>query len=190
MTPRHDPARPHPTPAELRAARNRTIHDVIAPELDVLFCGINPGLWSGATGHHFARPGNRFWVALHRAGFTQRELAPWEEGELLRDGCGITNLVARTTAAADELRPSELVAGRSRLERKVAKFRPRWLAIVGIGAYRIGFGRRLATVGPQPEWIGTTRIWLLPNPSGLNASYRAADLAREFRKLRKVLERP
>ncbi len=119
-------------------AAGRTVPDVIAQGLRVLFCGINPGLYSGATGHHFARPGNRFWPVLHRAGFTDRILAPWEERELLVRGYGITNLVARATAAAAELTANEFIAGARRLERKVKRFQPRWVAVVGIGAYRMG----------------------------------------------------
>src|ERR1043165_6143642 len=122
-----------PTRADLLAAQNKTIRDVIAPGLRVLFCGINPGLYSGATGHHFARPGNRFWPLLHRAGFTDRVLAPWEERELLERGDGITNLGARATATAAELTRDEFLAGARRLERKVKRFRPRWVAVVGIG---------------------------------------------------------
>src|SRR5688500_7518875 len=160
-----------PTRADLLAAKNRTIRDVAAPGLRVLFCGINPGLYSGATGHHFARPGNRFWPALHASGFTPRRLAPHEERELLALGLGITNVVARTTATADELTPEELAQGGRRLRAKVRRLRPRWLAVLGVGAYRVAFGRPRAALGPQPERIGDTGIWVLPNPSGLNANY-------------------
>src|SRR5213596_3094904 len=125
-------SRSFPTRAEVLAAAGRTVPDVIAHGLRVLFCGINPGLYSCATGHHFARPGNRFWPVLHRAGFTDRILAPWEERELLVRGYGITNLVARATAAAAELTANEFIAGARRLERKVKPFRPRWVAVVGI----------------------------------------------------------
>ncbi|MGH7583667.1 MAG: G/U mismatch-specific DNA glycosylase [Gemmatimonadales bacterium] len=177
---------PRPTRADLEAARDRTIRDVIAPGLTVLFCGINPGLYSGATGHHFARPGNRFWAALHAAGFTPRTLHPWEERELLRYGVGITNMVARTTATAGELDRSEFQAGRRRLERKVRKYRPAWLAVVGIGAYREAFGRPKAVIGEQEERIDAIRIWVLPNPSGLNANHQAADLARLFHALHRA----
>ena len=158
--------------------------DLIAPRLSVLFCGINPGLYSGATGHHFARPGNRFWPALFAAGFTERLLAPWEEHLLLGRGYGITNLVARTTATAVELSPDELRDGKRRLARKVRRYTPRWVAIVGIGAYRVAFQRPDATVGRQPERLGDTGVWLLPNPSGLNANHQPEDLARLFRALR------
>ncbi|MGH7593322.1 MAG: G/U mismatch-specific DNA glycosylase [Gemmatimonadales bacterium] len=175
-----------PTREQLLAAEDNTIRDLIAPGLVVLFCGINPGLYSGATGHHFARPGNRFWPALHAAGFTPRVLAPWEERTLLRLGCGITNLVARTTATAAELSRDELIAGRRQLERKVRHYAPRWVAIVGIGAYRVGFGRRLALAGRQAEMIGESGLWVLPNPSGLNANHQPVDLARAFRALHRA----
>lgn len=155
--------------------------------MDVLFCGINPGLYSGATGNHFARPGNRFWPALHRAGFTPRQLHPSDKHELLGLDLGITNIVARTTARADELTPAELRTGAASLRRKVLRRKPRWLAPLGLGAYRVGFGQAKATVGPQEATIGNTRVWLLPNPSGLNAHYQLDDLAREFARLRAAL---
>ena len=167
-------------------AAGRTVPDVIAHGLRVLFCGINPGLYSGATGHHFARPGNRFWPVLHRAGFTDRILAPWEERELLVRGYGITNLVARATAAAAELMANEFIAGARRLERKVKRFQPGWVAVVGIGAYRMAFGRPRAVIGPQPERLGPARLWLLPQPSGLNANHQMPELTVAFRELRKV----
>ncbi len=173
-----------PTREQLAAAANTTIRDLIAPGLRVLFCGINPGLYSGATGHHFARPGNRFWPALHAAGFTERLLAPWEKELLLERGYGITNMVARTTATAAELSRDELVKGRRTLERKVQRYAPRWLAIAGIGAYRIAFDSPHAAVGRQETIIGNTGIWVLPNPSGLNAHHQPKDLARAFRELR------
>jgi double-stranded uracil-DNA glycosylase len=173
-----------PTRAELAAAVSATLRDVIAPGLDVLFSGINPGLYSGATGHHFARPGNRFWPALHAGGFTERVLAPWEKDLLLERGVGITNIVARTTATAAEVTREELIEGRRRLERKVRRYAPRWLAVAGIGAYRVAFDSPRAVVGPQEGTIGPTRIWVLPNPSGLNAHHQPKDLARAFRELR------
>jgi double-stranded uracil-DNA glycosylase len=177
---------PRPSKADLQAAAGRTVPDVIAPGLGVLFCGINPGLYSGATGFHFARPGNRFWPALHGAGFTDRLLDPSEEQRLLDAGCGITNLVSRATAAAAELSPVELEQGRAGLERKVQRYAPRWLAILGIGAYRTAFGRRGARIGQQAERLGPTGIWLLPNPSGLNANHQLPDLVRLFGELRAV----
>ncbi|KYF66935.1 G/U mismatch-specific DNA glycosylase [Sorangium cellulosum] len=158
--------------------------DVIAPDLLVLFCGINPGLYTAAVGHNFARPGNRFWPALHAGGFTDRVLSPSEERELLKLGYGITNVVERATASADELSPEELAAGGVRLAAKVRQYRPRFLAVLGIGAYRSAFGRPHAAPGPQPETLGATRLWVLPNPSGLNASYQPQKLAEMFRALR------
>jgi double-stranded uracil-DNA glycosylase len=165
------------------------VPDLIARGLLVLFCGINPGLYSGATGHHFARPGNRFWPALHAAGFTERLLPPWEEHGLLAAGCGITNLVARTTATADELTREELVAGRRRLDRLVRRYAPRWVAVLGVGAYRTAFGRPLARVGEQAESFAGARLWVLPNPSGLNAHYQLPDLVREFGALHAAVNR-
>lgn len=173
-----------PTPDDLRDAVHRTIRDVVAADLDVLFCGINPGLWSGATGHHFARPGNRFWPTLYAAGFTPRLLAPHEERALLPLGLGITNVVRRTTATADQLAPEELVAGGRRLARLVRRHRPRVLAVLGIGAYRTAFARPKAGLGLQEERLGDTRLWVLPNPSGLNANYQRDALASLFGELR------
>ncbi len=157
---------------------------MIASGLDVLFCGINPGLYSGATGNHFARPGNRFWPALHLSGFTPRQLHPSEKEELLALGIGITNVVDRTTARADELTRDEILAGGRKLRRKVTRYKPRYLAVLGLGAYRTAFGVKTAAVGPQPESLGETKVWLLPNPSGLNAHYQLPALAEEFARLR------
>jgi TDG/mug DNA glycosylase family protein len=173
-----------PTQAELQAAVGKTITDVIAPGLVVLFVGINPGLYSGATGHHFARPGNRFWPALYEAGFTPRLLRPDEEGELLELGQGITNLVARTTTAASGLSTEELRQGRIGLEERIIRYSPKWAAFVGMGAYATAFGRRRVSPGPQEETIGESRIWVLPNTSGLNANYTPARFAELFRELR------
>lgn len=178
-----------PTRAELLAAKDKTVPDVIAPGLDVLFCGINPGLYSGATGHHFARPGNRFWPTLHQAGFTPRLLHPSEERELLTYGYGITNLVPRATATADELSPDELVAGQRRLKSKVKRYEPQVVAVLGISAYRTAFAKKGVTLGKQPEQLTNAIVWVLPNPSGLNAHYQLADLARHFQSLRQVVER-
>jgi len=177
-------SRPRPSLSQLRAARSRVLRDVVRPGLTVLFCGINPGLYSAATGFHFARPGNRFWPALHRSGFTARQLAPWETRELLDAGYGITNLAARTTAAAAELSVDELREGRRRLVRKVRRLHPRWVAVVGITAYRAAFERPKAALGEQAERIAGARIWVLPNPSGLNAHHRLPDIVRHFRALR------
>jgi double-stranded uracil-DNA glycosylase len=176
-----------PSPADLAAANGRSIPDVIAPDLAVLFCGINPGLWSAATGHHFARPGNRFWPALHRGGFTPRQLAPAEQELLLGYSLGITNVVARGSARADELTPAELVAGGESLRARVARFRPRWLALLGVGAYRTAFARPKAVIGEQPDVLGGTRVWVLPNPSGLNAHYTLDRLAGAFAELRSAM---
>lgn len=173
-----------PTPDQLRAAAGRTIPDVIGPDLAVLFCGINPGLYSAATGHHFARPGNRFWPALHGAGFTQRQLRPDEQDELIQYGLGITNLVARASATAAELTPAELRAGGLRLASLVGRYRPRCVAVVGISAYRVAFGRPAATVGAQPDPIAGRPVWALPNPSGLNAHWQLPELTAEFARLR------
>lgn len=178
---------PRPTQAEIAAAVGGTVRDLIAPHLAVLFCGINPGLYSGATGHHFARPGNRFWPALQMAGFTDRLVRPWEEQCLLEYGLGITNLVARATASAAELRPEELRAGRPRLQRRAYRYRPKAVAVLGIGAYRLAFGRPQAVAGLQPELLGRAILWVLPNPSGLNANHQLPDLARAFRELRKFV---
>jgi TDG/mug DNA glycosylase family protein len=173
-----------PTKDQLAAAHNTTIPDVIAPGLDVLFCGINPGLYSGALGQHFALPGNRFWPALHAGGFTPRRYAPGEQEKLLDLKLGVTNVVARTTARADELTDDELREGGKLLVAKVLEYRPRWLAVVGITAYRTAFGFPKARVGPQDHLIGDTRVWVLPNPSGLNAHWTPAGLAEEFARLR------
>ena len=175
-----------PSRSDLLEAHGKTVPDVIAPDLRVLFCGINPGLYSGATGHHFARPGNRFWPTLHQAGFTLRLLAPAEESELLTAGCGITNLVARATARADELESEELIAGRRRLFRKVKRYQPKIVAVLGIGAYRTAFAKPQAVLGLQPAPFAGARMWVLPNPSGLNAHYQLADLVHHFQALRRA----
>jgi TDG/mug DNA glycosylase family protein len=155
----------------------------VAPGLRVLFCGINPGLYSAATGCHFARPGNRFWRTLHGAGFTERRLAPAEQRRLLDSGVGLTNLVARATASAAELAPAELAAGRRRLEVKVRRLRPRAVAVLGVGAYRHAFARPRAALGRQPEALAGAALWVLPNPSGRAAGYTLADLVRLYRAL-------
>jgi len=173
-----------PTKEQLLAATEKTVRDVIAPDLRVLFCGINPGLYTAAVGHHFARPGNRFWPALYAGGFTSRLLSPFDERELLKSGYGITNVVQRATASADMLTKEEIVAGGERLRAKVLRYSPRILAVLGLGAYRTAFNQPKAVVGRQEERIGKTLLWVLPNPSGLNANYQAADLARLFRGLR------
>jgi double-stranded uracil-DNA glycosylase len=177
-----------PTAADLAAAAGRTIPDVIAPGLRVLFAGINPGLYSAATGYHFARPGNRFWPALYRSGFTPRQFRPDEQELLLGLGLGITNLVARATARADELTHQELRDGGQNLLEKTERLVPRWLAVVGVSAFRIAFGLPRATVGPQELTAGSTGLWVLPNPSGLNASFTPPRLAEAFAELRQAVE--
>jgi len=177
-----------PTKDELVSAYGKPVPDVIGPELQVLFCGINPGLYSAAVGHHFARPGNRFWPALFSSGFTDRLFSPFEERDLQKLGYGITNIVERATASAAELSAEELAKGSRKLRAKVRRYCPRYLAVLGIGAYRTAFGRRDVELGLQEERIGDSRIWVLPNPSGLNAHYRPADLARLFRDLRIAME--
>lgn len=180
-----------PTRAELLAAADRRVRDVIAPDLAVLFCGINPGLHTAYTGFHFAGPGNRFWPSLHAGGFTERRLAPSELDLLPSYGLGVTNVVPRATATAAELAPEEFVAGGRALRRKVARHRPRILAVLGMGAYRTAFDRPKATLGEQPDdAIGDTRVWVLPNPSGLNANYSREALGALFRALREAAGLP
>lgn len=177
-----------PTPAQLQAAFGRSVPDVIAPRLKVLFCGINPGLYSAAVGHHFARPGNRFWPALHAGGFTPRLLKPSEERELLKLRLGVTNIVNRGTATASQLTPDELRRGGALLRRKAERYSPRFLAVLGTGAYKHAFSRRQVQLGRQPELLGASVVWVLPNPSGINAHYQLADLAKQFRQLRDAVE--
>ncbi|MEO6723739.1 MAG: G/U mismatch-specific DNA glycosylase [Blastocatellia bacterium] len=180
---------PHhkPTPQELLAAAGKTLPDVIASELQVLFCGINPGLYTAAVGHHFARPGNRFWPTLYRAGFTDRLLSPYEERELLGVGYGITNLVARATNSAAELAKEEYRHGAGILEKKLLQYKPRCVAFIGLGAYRAAFNLPNATVGAQPQHLYGAMVWTLPSTSGLNANYRPGDLARLFAELREAI---
>lgn len=173
-----------PSKEDLRDAINRTMEDVIDYNLKVLFCGINPGLWSGATGLHFAKPGNRFWKVLYLSGFTERILHPSEEHELLEKGYGITCFCERTTARADELTKEEIIEGGRILVKKIEKYKPQILAVLGITTYRTAFQHPKAKLGLQPEKIGGAEVWLLPNPSGLNAHYQADDLAELFREVR------
>jgi TDG/mug DNA glycosylase family protein len=173
-----------PTKEQVQAAADRPVADVIGPRLAVLFCGINPGLYSGAVGHHFARPGNRFWRALEGAGFTDRLLSPFEEAELLGFSLGITNFVNRATATAAGVDAEELVRGARGLRRKVARFEPRYVAVLGLSAYRTAFARPQASIGLQEEELGPSRLWLLPNPSGLNAHYQMPALIEAFGALR------
>lgn len=176
-----------PSAAALQAARNKRVPDVIASRLKVLFVGINPSLYSAAVGHHFARPGNRFWPALAAADLTSRRLAPDEERTLLKHGLGITNIVNRATASAAELSKKELIAGGRRLAAKVRRYRPRLIAVLGVQAYAAAFGHQRAAIGPQPQALAGCTLWVLPNPSGLNANYQLKDLARLFRRLKAAL---
>jgi TDG/mug DNA glycosylase family protein len=177
-----------PTRQQLIEAEGKTIPDVIAPGLRVLFCGINPGLYTAAVGHHFARPGNRFWPALYKSGFTDRLLSAFEERELLHLGLGVTNVVAHATATAAELTKEDIIKGGGALQAKVRRYRPRVLAILGVGAYRRAFAQPKAPIGEQAKGIGDTRVWVLPNPSGLNANYQLPDLIRLFSQLRTATE--
>lgn len=174
---------PKPTKAEIQVAYGRTVPDIIAPNLQVLFCGINPSLYSAVVGHHFARPGNRFWRSLHIAGFTDRVLAPSEDRELLQLGYGLTNIVDQATARADQLTTTELIAGHHSLAAKIQHYQPQYLAILGISAYRAAFMQPKATIGRQNETLHDTLLWVLPNPSGLNAHYQIEDLGRVYREL-------
>jgi TDG/mug DNA glycosylase family protein len=186
------PSHPHrPTAAELLAAEGGTVPDILRPGLAVVFCGINPSVYSAAVGHHFARPGNRFWPALHAGGFTPRRFSPWEDADLPALGVGLTNIVARATVSADALTADELAAGGRSLADKLRRHRPGVVAFLGIGAYRSAFGRPRAELGPQPDAdrIAGVRVWVLPNPSGLNAHYKPADLARLFAELRSAVTR-
>ena len=179
---------PKPSAADIADAAGKGIRDVVAPDLRVLFVGINPGLYTAATGHHFARPGNRFWPALHAAGFTPRLLHPSEQRLLLQSGYGITNLVNRATATADEVAPREFVAGRRRLAAKVRRLRPKAVAFLGVGAFCHAFGLRRAALGEQPERFEGARVWVLPNPSGLNANYQLGALVELFRSLKNATD--
>lgn len=178
------PPYPRPTPSDLAAARDREIDDWLRPGLDVLFCGINPGLYSAAVGLPFGNPGTRFWKAVREAGFTDRVLGPWERDAFLDAGLGMTNVVRRATARADELSREEIVDGGRRLVETAHEWEPRWVAVLGLGAYRTAFDDRRATTGPQARRIGPARVWLLPNPSGLNAHHTVATLGAAYGELR------
>jgi TDG/mug DNA glycosylase family protein len=179
-----------PTREEIAAAIGKTTRDIIAADLQLLFCGVNPGLYSAAVGHHFGRPGNRFWPTLHTAGFTPVRLSPFDERRLLEWKLGITNIVGRATAAADELSTEELIAGAKVLERKVRRYRPAIVAVLGITAYRVAFRRPKAKLGRQDERIADAIMWVLPNPSGLNAHFQLAALAEQFAEVRRALDAP
>lgn len=175
-----------PTKQQLIEAAGKTVPDVIAPNLKLLFCGINPGLYTAAVGHHFARPGNRFWPALHQSGFTDRLVSPFEERELLKREIGVSNVVPHATASASELTREDFIAGGRTLAAKVKRFRPRIVAILGVGAYRDAFAKPRAQVGEQPERIHAARVWVLPNPSGLNANYQLREIVKLFTQLREA----
>jgi TDG/mug DNA glycosylase family protein len=180
--------RPRFTKEELAAAHGKSVPDVIAPNLRVLFCGINPGLFTAAQGCHFAGPSNRFWPALHESGWTPRRYHAGENRELLKLGIGITNIVNYATRDATELTREQLEEGGRKLRRKVLKYKPRALACLGVTAYRVAFGHKAAAIGRQPDHIGDAQVWVLPNPSGLNAHYKPADFARLFRELREAVD--
>lgn len=175
---------PKPTKEQLAAAEGEIVPDIIGSKLKVLFCGINPSVYSAVVGHHFARPGNRFWPALHESGFTPRRLHPAEDALLLEYGLGLTNVFELATVGEKDVSKEQFIAGGKRLEGRVHEYKPRVLAVLGIGAYRKGFGRNKAVMGKQAETIGETDIWVLPNPSGLNAHYQLPDLARVYGELR------
>jgi double-stranded uracil-DNA glycosylase len=174
-----------PLPSEAGKPAAKPLRDVLAEELDVLFVGINPSLLSAARGHHFARPGNRFWPALHLAGLTPRRMTPDEDAELPRYGLGVTNVVDRPTRTAAELSVEELRAGAEALSALVATWRPRVVAVLGITAWRVAFARPKAVLGRQPERVGGAETWVAPNPSGLNAHHQLPDLARAYAELRR-----
>jgi TDG/mug DNA glycosylase family protein len=178
-----------PTREQLAAAVNKTLPDILEPGMKLLLVGINPGLYTAAIGHHFGRPGNRFWPAMYAGGFTPRLLSPFESGLLSDFGIGITNMVNRATARADELTREELQAGAKRLERKVRRYKPRFVALLGLTSYREAFSRPKAKLGRQPETIGDSVLWLLPNPSGLNAHHQPRHLAQMFKELREAIEK-
>ena len=179
---------PKPTKADLLAANGRTITDVIAPNLRVLFCGINPGLYTAAIGHHFGRPGNRFWPTLHAAGFTPRLFDPSEEQALLPLGLGITNVVARATPGMDTLKPAEYVAGALVLRRKIRRFKPQVVVLIGVTVFRSLSGEKgPVRIGLQQERLEGARVFVLPNPSGRNANFSYAEMLTAFKALRRAL---
>lgn len=175
-----------PTRQQLTEAAGKTVRDVIAANLRVLFCGINPGLYTAAVGHHFARPGNRFWPALHQSGFTRTLMSPFDEREMLRIGVGITNVVPHATASATELTRDDFVKGGRQLRAKIRRYRPRIVAVLGVGAYRHAFDNPKATIGEQDELIDDAHVWVLPNPSGLNANYQLPQIVELFKQLREA----
>lgn len=176
-----------PTTEDLLDAKNRRVPDVIAKNLKVLFVGINPGIYTAAVRRHFAHPANRFWKALHSSGFTPRLFSPFENDKLLKLGYGITNIVERPTLHADELKKEELEEGWQKLEKKVRKYRPKWIAVCGIVAYRTLFGKNIQ-VGEQDKSIDETRVWLLPNPSGLSSNFTPERLSKVFGELKRKVD--
>lgn len=178
-----------PDSRQLQAATSKRLPDLLKPGLDVVFCGINPGLYSAAIGHHFGRPGNRFWPTLYASGFTPRLFTGFDDHQLLDLGFGATNIAPRTTASADELTSNELVRGARALRRRVLEYRPRFVAILGVTAFRTAFGAPKATLGLQ-EPIGDSQVWVLPNPSGLNAHHPPAELRRLFEEFREIAHVP
>jgi double-stranded uracil-DNA glycosylase len=172
--------------AELEAFRDAAVPDLVGPGLRLLFVGINPGLWTAATQTHFAHPGNRFYPALRRAGIIDRDLdqaaglSEEERRYLISRGLGITNLVNRATARADELGIAELRAGCQRLTEFVRRHRPAVVAVAGVTAYRTAFSRPRARGGEQPETLADALLWVVPNPSGLNAHDTLATLAEAY----------
>lgn len=178
-----------PTKQDLEEAKNKTVPDLVKSNLKVLFVGINPGLYTSAIGHHFGRPGNRFWPALFASGFTPRLFSPYESDKLLDLDLGITNMVKRTTLRADELSKQELLQGRKDLEQLVLRYKPKYICILGIGSYRTAFEKPKAQMGLQDETIGNTKIWVLTNPSGLNAHATPTKLKELFSDLRDAVEK-
>jgi len=178
-----------PSLDEMQAVRDKFLRDILGPNLDVVFCGINPGLYSAAVGCHFARPGNRFWKALHDSGFTDELLEPSEQQRLLEYGCGLTNLVPRATAVASELSRDELHRGRDDLSRKIGEAQPRCVAVLGIGAFRNAFRQRGGGLGLQEETLAGVHPWVPPNPSGRNAHYQPPEFARLFKELRVAIQK-
>jgi double-stranded uracil-DNA glycosylase len=184
------PDHSRPDRADLQQAYGAVIPDLVGPGMRVLLVGINPSLYSGWSGRHFARPGNRLWRTLHEAGWTDRVLHPSETAAILDAGLGITNLVARATARADELSAEEMRAGVEPLRRLVRRARPAYVAFLGVTAYRVAFGRAKAVVGRQDELFEGAAVWVLPNPSGLNAHYQQPALSAAYGELRRAAEAP
>jgi double-stranded uracil-DNA glycosylase len=166
----------------------RGLRDLLAPDLRVVFCGINPGLRSAMLGHHFAGRGNRFWKAIYLAGFTREQIIP-EKGEIiLAHGCGLTSAVERPTSRADELTRDEFERAASGLSAKIARYAPGYVAFLGKPAFSAIFGRKSVSWGEQDDLLGGSKTWVLPNPSGLNRSFRLDQLVRAYTELRVALD--